>query len=802
MGHNCRVTARYERPGATDDSARAELLRTRIVRLETELKATRGELERLTSLASPPTPPQPPKTTSPRPVVNKDSPAADKLALFRSLFVGRDDAYATRWTSKRTGKSGWSPAVRGGFYTKETSDRDLLPLTDAVIAAHLTGETDRTSDVHVGLYPMASDDTCRLLACDFDDGTWKSDAAAYASACADHDISCVVEISRSGEGAHVWFFFDSSVAGHTARSIGLGLLREAMSRTSTMSLSSYDRLFPAQDLLPRSSPGRIRLGNLIALPLQGSCRRQGTTVFVDSATWQPHEDQFAFLSRIEPLDAARVDSLGASLRPVTVGSRARDSNVHGNDVSLPLIPASRVQMRVDSVVHIPTSGLPAGVITDLKHAASVANPEFYRRQAQRFSTFGTPRYVACFEHDESELRMPRGLVDAASAIMRRHGLHTEVIGDFPAARPIDVSFLGELAPEQKAALDTLSSHDTGVLVAPPGSGKTVMACALIARRGVSTVIVVNRAELLNQWRARLTEFLDLDEKQIGQLGSGRRKRKNTVDLIMLQSVSHRNADPTVLSEYDQVIVDECHALGAPSTEAAIRRVRARYWVGLTATPYRADQMDDLITMQCGPIRHEIERSETRSRELVIHITDFTTAEDGMDGPSIQAIYTELAADALRNDLIVAGIAGAVDEGRTVLALTNRIEHLNLVSAGLEARGIRHHTLHGRKSAAERAATMKMIRSSEGEPFVVVAIDKLAGEGLDIPALDTLFLMMPVSFKGRVVQQLGRVTRLTRASQLPAQVHDYHDANVPLFDRMHRRRRRVIEKEGFALTRDA
>ncbi|HJF15388.1 MAG TPA: DEAD/DEAH box helicase [Enteractinococcus helveticum] len=364
-----------------------------------------------------------------------------------------------------------------------------------------------------------------------------------------------------------------------------------------------------------------------------------------------------------------------------------------------------------------------------------------------------------------------------------------------------MSFTGQLRPEQHNAVRSLLKHQDGVLVAPPGSGKTVMACALIAERQVATAILVNRAELIHQWRERLTSYLDIDTKQIGQLGGGRKERTGAIDLIMMQSISHRDADPTILNEYGQIIVDECHAIAAPATEAAIRKVNVRFWTGLTATPFRADQMDELITMQCGPIRHVIETQTQGSRQRINHQTSFTTEEPGTDGASIQAIYNELSLDQERNLLIVDQIIQAASEQRYCLVLTNRITHLHTLRVLLESKlNYPVFTLHGQLTAQERTQTRQNIAryAAQNNPFVLLAIDKVAGEGLDIPTMDTLFLTMPVSFKGRIIQQAGRITRGSTLGQQTAVVHDFHDTQVPLLARMHRRRSKILQKEGFLL----
>lgn len=745
------------------------------------------------------------RSGAPLVIVNRQSSPEEKIAVFRSLFAGRDDVYATRWVSAKTGRSGWSPAVRGGFYTDAVTDSDLLPLTDQIINQHLRGAlpSERT-DLHVGLYPMHTDDTCRLLVCDFDDGDWRADASAFVLACSQNGIHAAAEISRSGEGAHVWIFFSEYFSAHIARSLGTSLLREAMNIRGSMSLSSYDRFFPSQDSLPRKSPGRMRLGNLIALPLQGTCRAKGTTVFADPETWQPFVDQFAFLSSITRLSPEDVIALVSKLRPVRTGPVAstgtrpvKQSRTPGPPTTTGATHRTSVTITLSSTIAIPTEGLPSGVIAELKHVASLPNPEFFRRQAQRFSTFGTPRYVYCFEHDDTQIRVPRGLLDSVRRTLSSAHIRVSIVNEIEDARAITATFRGGLNPDQHTAVTAMQQHETGVLVAPPGSGKTVMACATIAERGVSTAIIVNRAELATQWRERLTEFLDIDPKHIGQLGAGRSKRTGIIDIIMLQSIARKDADPSLLNDYGYVIVDECHSLGAPSTEAAIRQIRVRYWLGLTATPYRADQMDDIITMQCGPIRHTIVGDDEYDRELVVHDTEFTTEEWGADGPSIQAMYGELASNELRNKVIANDIHNAHREGRTCLALTNRIEHVETLAALLRPLNVRVFVLHGQLGARERLAVRAEISAIDDQtPFVLIATDKVAGEGFDLPQLDTLFLTVPISFKGRVIQQVGRVTRHGRETLFATQVHDYRDARVPLFERMFNKRQRIITKQGF------
>ncbi|MFE4335307.1 DEAD/DEAH box helicase family protein [Streptomyces sp. NPDC056831] len=654
-----------------------------------------------------------------------------KISLFRALFAGREDVYATRWVSAKSGRTGWSPAEDNPFAkNKNDAERVFWQLSDQAVYNHLSRPEPGRREVHLGLYPLLADDTCRLLAVDFDgkDGSdWRGDTAAYAAACRNAEVPALTEVSRSGAGAHVWTFFTAPVAAATARALGMALLRRAIDARGQMTLSSYDRLFPAQDLMPTNAKGNARFGNLIALPLQGVSRLKGTTVFCDPQTWTPHPDQFAYLSRAERLTPEQVEALVDKLGQVKAGPAATPALLlppKPRRSALGKAPAT-VAARLSSMLAISTEGLPSPLLAALKHAASFHNPEFYRRQSQRYSTWDTPRLVCSFDATDPDwLKLPRGLRDEAAQLIAAAGGILTVTSELSDPAPVTARFTGELTAVQHRAVDAMKDHPAGVLVAPPGSGKTVMACALIAHQQTPSAITVNRSELLAQWQERLASFLDLGEGRVGSLGAGKDRRGHVVDLIMLQTLSHRDAADDLLDGYGLVVVDECHAVGAQGAEAAIRKARVERWIGLSATPYRADQMDPLITMQCGPIRHEIEEASTFAKHLVVHSTSFTTAEPGKDGASLQAIYTELAASQDRNTQIAADIADAARRGRCSLALTNRIEHLHQLATALAEHDVEPLLLHGAMPPAERAHVRKALDDEAAGPLVLLAIDKL------------------------------------------------------------------------------
>lgn len=361
-----------------------------------------------------------------------------KLALFRALFAGRTDVYARRWVSSRTGRAGWSPAEENSWdKTKPDAERVFFPLTDQVIFQHLSRPEAGQRELHVGLYPMLPDDTTRLLVCDFDDKDWQGDAFAYVAACAEVGVPALVEISRSGAGAHVWTFFTAPVPAALARALGMALLRCAIDARGGMSLASYDRLIPAQDFVPVHSKRGARFGNLIALPLNGPCRAQGTTLFVDPATWEPYPDQFAYLSQAERLTPARVQELVDEVGPMRAGPSptAPVTLPRPRRSALGQAPAT-VNAEAGAMLRVAGAGLPPQLVAAFKHAASFHNPEFYRRQNQRFSTFNTPRLVCCFDDTDPEwLAIPRGLRDEAAALVAAAGGTLKVTSahDPPAA---------------------------------------------------------------------------------------------------------------------------------------------------------------------------------------------------------------------------------------------------------------------------------------------------------------------------------------------------------------------------------
>jgi superfamily II DNA or RNA helicase len=724
--------------------------------------------------------------TSERPVVDRRSSPADKIELFRRMFAGRDDVFALRWQNDRTGKSGWSPAVVGGWSNSKRPDRSYEPFTDVVIERHLAGE------VAAGLYPLSRDDRCRLLACDFDGGSWALDAMAYLDACRAAGLPAVLERSRSGDGGHVWIFFSGPVAAADARKVGAAMLRRAMTARAEIDLASYDRLFPSQDVMPKGS-----FGNLIALPLQGDCRRRGTTVFLDPSTLDPYDDQWAFLSSVPLASPQALRAIAESVRPLPVGSEAVEWERQRNVQPAPQV----VHATLAGMLSVERIGLPPWLLAQLKHLASLHNPKFYENERLRLSNHATPRLIRCYVEEVDALHLPRGLLDPARQVMESAGSELALDDRRNDPPKVDVQSTITLTTVQQTAVDALVAHDHAVLVAPTGSGKTVIACALIAAHRVPTLILVDRTPLVEQWKSRLMEHLGLGRRQVGRVASTA-KASGLVDIATLQAVARREDAAALFDGYGMVIVDECHHLPARSFELAVRDARCRRWVGLTATPYRRDGLEAIITMQCGPVRHEIALADTDAANLTrrLHVHETTCAAGTGEIPAIHDVFRGLVTDETRTRQIARDVAAAVGAGRNVLVLTQWTEHLDALTALLEQDGLAPLVLKGGLGKKARATVIEQLNTDDAPSGqLLLATGSYLGEGFDSPTLDTLFLAFPLAFKGRVVQYIGRILRTTD-TKTDVEVHDYLDPG-PVFRKMHSKRLATYATLGFSTDRN-
>jgi superfamily II DNA or RNA helicase len=797
------------------DISRAE---AHLAKLEEERDRAVRRLSELRARRSPPQPKDERGQTS-----NSASPrtSAEKIATFMNLFRGRPDVHARRWTNRKKGTKGFAPACANewmhGVCDKPRvkcgacPNQAFLPCNEEAIRNHLKGRHA------IGVYPMLPGDTCWFLALDFDKGTWREDVAAFVETCSGRGLQPAIERSQSGEGAHVWFFFSAAVPAIIARRFGCSLLTETMTRRHQLSMSSYDRLFPNQDTIARGG-----FGNLIALPFQDGARQEGNSVFVDR-TWTPFPDQWAFLSSVRRMGATEVAAIAreAVERGEVIGARVADSGdgkyaaapwnrpPSGTPSALPIdgpLPTS-VQAVLSQRLFVELEGLPTALISRIKRLAAFQNPEFYKKQALRLSTALTPCVISCAEEHPRHVGLPRGSLDDLRVLLDDLGIELSIEDRRTEGEELGAHFHGKLTSIQEKAASALLEHDIGVFVAPPGSGKTVVGANLIARRRRSTLVIVHRTQLLEQWRAQLAVFLDLRPKDIGQVGGGKRKPNGILDIAMIQSLARKEKVSDIVAQYGQVIVDECHHVPAVSFERVMREVKARYVVGLTATPQRRDGHHPILRLQLGPTRFRIDaRSQAAGQSfrhrLVVRETAFRLRGEP-SGAGIQEVYRQIAEDANRNRLILRDVARALEEGRSPILLTERRDHLLYFSERLS--GIARHLviLQGGMRTRERRAAIEQLASiPESEERLVLATGRFIGEGFDDARLDTLFLAMPVSWKGTLIQYAGRLHRRHRA-KTEVRMVDYVDRGVPMLARMFEKRMRGYAAMGYAVEgRDA
>ena len=754
--------------------------------------------------------------------VRHGSSPEQKIALFRSLFRGREDVYPRRFESRSSGKTGYSPVCANewvaGICEKPRvkcatcQHRQFLPVTDDVIHRHLVGADARGGDFVAGVYPMLLDETCFFLAIDLDKSNWQDDAGAVLETCRRLEVPAVLERSRSGNGGHIWIFFETAVPASIARRLGCHVLTETMERRPDIGLDSYDRFFPNQDTLPRGG-----FGNLIALPLQKRPREAGNSVFVDDAL-QPFEDQWSALSSIQRMPRAAVDEIVhmAGQTGRIIGVRVAS---HDDDVEPWTLPPSRsrtdfnisgeipaqMDVTLSDQVYVSKEHLPPALRNRLLRLAAFQNPEFYKSQAMRLSTWGKPRIISCAEDHPRHLALPRGCHEDVQSLLDDLKIEVATHDERVSGEPIDVPFRGELRPEQKTAVRKLLQHDNGVLSATTAFGKTVVAAWMIAQRGVNTLVLVHRRQLLEQWIERLTEFLEISPKDIGRIGGGRNKPTGRVDIATIQSLVRKGVVKDCVADYGHVIFDECHHLSAHSFELVARRTKARYVLGLSATVARKDGHHPIIFMQCGPVRHRADaKAEAIARpfqhSVIVRPTGFrpVLAADSDQRIQFQELYRELIADSDRNKMIYHDVVKSVREGRSPLVLTERREHLESLAASLALDVEQVVVLQGGTGIKEsKAIAVRLAAIKPDEDRVLLATGRYIGEGFDDARLDTLFLTLPVSWRGTIAQYVGRLHRLHEGKS-EVRVYDYADLNVPMLSRMFDRRCQGYEAVGYSV----
>ena len=750
------------------------------------------------------------ETNSPELPLGKGTPGTneDKIDLFLSLFGARRSVYPKLWINLKKGSKGYSPACSNewvhGLCEKprvkcsDCPNQNFPPLDHSAIHSHLIGRHT------IGTYAICEDDSCIFLAADFDGDGWMQDIEAYRRAAEQMGISVGVERSRSGNGGHAWIFFSRPVPAVLARRLGTLIVARASSFHRGMKLSTYDRFFPNQDTCPKGG-----FGNLIALPLQQERRKSGHTLFLDEQ-FEPVSDQWAHLASLPKIDLAELQRLLETSCSPEKGDETKESvSLNFDEAALNVIPQAirrgdfkgTLKLLRKLQITIPLADLPTSLGAALKRLGTIANPVFYEKQRLRFSTANIPRFIFCGEEHNDQLVLPRGTLHDIEKLVSKAGGKVSITDRRPTPATAELSFIGTLSATQSAAVDAMMGHEEGVLVAPPGAGKTVMACAAIAQRGISTLILVHRKQLLDQWSDRLQKFLGLSKNEIHILGKARYPDA-PVALGMFPTLARSECPEALLSKYGHIIIDECHHVPAASFEAAMKRCTARYILGLTATPNRKDGLQKILFFQCGPIRHRIDLDHAEEQSRMVFVREFSLRlPAGKDRLPIHQIWEHLIQSRERNSAIASDVTSAFEEQRFCALLSDRKEHLNALESLLRERlpDDAVFRMDGSTPRKQREEELNHLRfkAAQGLPFVLLATASLLGEGFDMPELDTLFLAMPISFKGRLIQYAGRLHRISEKKK-SVRIYDYAEPDHPLTAQMYRKRSVAYREMGYSI----
>lgn len=772
-----------------------------------------------------------------------------RIELFMKLFCGREDVFARRFVSKKTGVSGYAPACanfwnynlcpkanRQKIKCFECKNHRWLPITKEVIYKHLVGEKEDCTDV-VGVYPMLQDEGCRFLVFDFDYhdkeqkedvksienllvDQWQREVDLLRKICAANDVDVLVERSRSGNGAHLWIFFEEAISAELARRFGSALLTKGAELVNQTGFATYDRMLPAQDKMPKGG-----FGNLVALPLQGQARKRGNSDFVDE-NWNVIKYTWNLLENIKPLGKDFIEDKISRWTPNGVlGSLASDMS--GSSKEKPwekkqpeLLKQedfeNELKLIVSNQIYIEKESVKPRALNRIRRLAAFSNPQFYKLQAMRLSTRNIPRIISCSTDIDEYVCLPRGCKERLEELLKISDVKYSYIDKRQVGKKIDISFNGVLYPEQQNAAKDMLQFENGILGAATGFGKTVLGAYLISERKVNTLILVHNREIMKRWQEDLEKFLEINEELPAfEANKGRRKRKNIigklyaahnsmngiVDIAMISSMGKEDNVNQCIKDYGMVIMDECHHAGAYTFENVLKEVNAKYVYGLTATPNREDGHEQIVYMQFGPIRYRLTakaRADTQSFSQWVFPRFTRLIKTTEEKWTINDVYKTIITDEARNNLIVSDTLGCVKNSKTPLILTKYREHADKLMMLLDGKVDNLILLMGGLKCKEKDEITERLKNiPSNESLVIVAIGKYVGEGFNFPRLDTLILAMPISWKGNVEQYAGRLHRDYDGKE-EVIIYDYVDVHIKMLERMYQKRLATYAKMGYEI----
>jgi len=701
----------------------------------------------------------------------------EQISLYKTVFNGRHDVYAVRW--EKNGKSGYMPSytfdpymyklhrMKGGTF-QNYSGKQYQSLTDDQIIKHLNGQQ------LVGLYPLLQDNTSWFIAADFDEKSWVEECKQCIEFCREKGIPAYLERSRSGKGGHVWIFFEKPYPALSSRKIFSKILEDSGIFSIFDKHSSFDRLFPNQDYL--SGKG---LGNLIALPFHKPATESGNSCFIDPDTLKPFSDQWEFLRRIEKIKHERLDSL-FQLYSSTPSAENK-----------PQSPSNKLQIQLKNSVYINRTGLVGPLITFLKEELCFANSEFFVKKKMGKTTFETPRHFKLIEETDNEIIVPRGFAGKLIRFCRNQGIEYDFRDERKKLDPVVFSSGIELREHQKPALEATSKKDFGVIVAPPGSGKTIMGLAIIANKNSPALIVVHRKQLADQWAERIEAFLGIPKREIGKVSQGKIKLGKQITIAMIQSLEKivgSEEGAKHLSAFGTIIVDECHHVPAETFRHTISKFHASYVYGLTATPFRKYNDGKIIFIHLGDIISEIKTqdiSESPGAKIIVRNSELSIPFN-FKTDKFETLSKVLIHDSTRNKLILEDIIAELHKGKKVVVITERKEHIDTLFQYLKQK---HEsiTLSGEDSDASKIAKWKTLK--QGNFQVLITTGQYFGEGSDLQKIECLFLVYPFSFEGKLIQYIGRVQR----SEITPVIYDYRDHKIEYLEKLFQKRNTYYKK---------
>lgn len=769
----------------------------------------------------------------------------DKVAnQFFMLFCrGRKEVYELRYTNPKTGRTGYYTQCfnrwdrechkqkKDNVRCKDCEIQAYKPLNYHLIKAHMEGNDSYGNDV-IAIYPMLEGNVCQLLVFDFDnhaagaaqtdyantDNSWKSEVSALRKICRILGIDCAVERSRSGNGAHLWIFFKELVPAKLARRFGFALLDKGAESVNLKSFKYYDRMIPAQDMLPKGG-----LGNVIALPLQGQALKSGNSAFVDEA-WNAYPDQLMFLSGVKRLSKAELEKIlqkwtGQEItNPESVENEDAEPWEKGNGFHKSEV-IGKADLIISNRLYVDTSNISNKMKRDIRRMAAFSNRQYFQNLAMDLPNYNTPRYIYLGSDEGKYIVLPRGLSEKMLSKLTQADIPYSIRDKRSEGKPVRVRFNGKLRESQKEAVKAMMAHDNGILHAATAFGKTVVCCNIIAERQVNTLILVDKADLMNQWIERLHEFLVIDEKLpkyktksgqirtrkklIGNLQGPHDTLTGIVDVAMIRSLKRKDGFHPLLKEYGQVIMDECHHAASDSAIEVLQEVQAKYVYGVTATPKRGDGKEKINEFLLGPIRYRFTEKDRAREQNIGHFvyprfTRTVAPHHLSKTPYGNAAFELIRNNEVRDAQITEEVAACVKNGRTPVVLTKYVDHAERLAERLKQDADRVILLTGKNGTKARHKQVDDLKHvSKSETLILVGTGSLLGEGFDYPRLDTLFMATPVSGENVVEQYAGRLNRDYK-SKKNVIVYDYVDCHIPKFDKMYASSLKAYKKIGYEL----